>query len=260
MRVAVGLEYDGSGFHGWQTQVGVATVQARVEQALSRVADRPVTLVAAGRTDRGVHATCQVAHFDTEVVREMRAWVFGGNVHLPPGVALLWARPVVEEFHARFRALSRRYRYLILNRPVRPGLGSTRLSWYYHPLDAECMARAGQSLVGEHDFSSYRAVGCQAKSPVRTIHSLEVSRRGQCVVIDVHANAFLHHMVRNIAGVLMAIGGGERPEQWAKEVLDYRDRTLGGVTAPPQGLYLVGVTYPAQYGLPAFPDACGAEL
>ncbi|WP_196799720.1 tRNA pseudouridine(38-40) synthase TruA [Thioalkalivibrio sulfidiphilus] len=257
MRIALGVEYDGSGFCGWQTQLQGRAVQACVEQALSRVANHPVSVVCAGRTDAGVHATAQVIHFDTESVRTARSWVLGGNTHLPPEISLLWAKEVGEDFSARFSARSRRYRYVILNRWVRPGVLHRKVSWHHPPLDAERMHEAGQRLLGEWDFTSFRAVGCQAKSPVRTLLSLSVSRRGDFIYLDVHANAFLHHMVRNIAGVLMAVGEGERPVEWVSEVLHARDRTLGGVTAPPHGLYLVHVEYEPQSGIvlePVLPE------
>lgn len=251
MRIAVGVEYDGSNFSGWQYQKnGERTVQDEVEKALSKVANHPVRVHCAGRTDTGVHATGQVVHFDTEAVRDERAWVFGANTNLPKDVALLWTRPVSEEFHARFSATRRAYRYVIFTRHVRPTFLSYRVSWHYKPLDVERMAEAGRALVGEHDFSSYRAVACQAKSPVRTLHKLEVSSQGPFIFIDVEANGFLHHMVRNIAGVLMAIGDGDKPIEWAAEVLEARDRTLGGVTAQPYGLYLTEVGYPEEFGLP----------
>jgi len=250
MRIALGVEYDGSAFCVWQFQDHSPSVQEAVEKALSSVADQPVRVVCAGRTDTGVHAAEQVIHFDTPVPRDMRSWVFGANANLPREVAILWAAPVDEAFHARFSAVRRRYRYVIYNRQVRPTFLARRTSWNFRPLDERHMGEAAQLLVGEHDFSAYRAVGCQAKSPVRTVHSLEVSRRGELLFIDIEANAFLHHMVRNIAGVLMAIGAGERPVAWAAEVLKQRDRTLGGVTAPPYGLYLTHVSYPEQFSLP----------
>ncbi len=254
MRVAVVLEYDGSAFAGWQLQEPeVRTVQACVEAALSRIADHPVRVTCAGRTDAGVHATYQVVHFDTPAHRPPHAWVLGANSHLPPEVAVRWAGVVPEDFHARFSAQARTYRYLILNRPVRPTFLARRVTWTHRPLDEARMAEAARDLVGEHDFSAYRALGCQAKSPVRTVHRLEVLRQGELVILEVEANAFLHHMVRNMAGVLMEIGAGRRPAGWAREVLEGRDRTLGGVTAPPDGLYLVGVRYPERYGLPALP-------
>ncbi len=250
MRIALGVEYDGSGFHGWQRQNGVRTVQACVEEAVSRVADHPVAVICAGRTDTGVHASGQVVHFETEAQRTERSWALGSNVNLSRDVAVTWAKPVHENFHARFSAQAREYRYEILNRAFRPAIDRDRRVWDYRPLDAARMHQAARALRGEHDFSSFRALACQAKSPVRTVHRLDVSREGRCVVIHIRANAFLHHMVRNIAGVLMAIGCGERPVEWAGEVLALRDRTLGGVTAPPQGLYLTRVEYPDRYAIP----------
>ncbi len=252
MRIALGIEYDGSAFKGWQVQRhDVSTVQAAVESALTRVAAHPVRVVCAGRTDTGVHAVGQVVHFDTVAVREPRNWLLGANVNLPATVAVSWAQLVDEAFHARFSACSRRYRYLILDRPARSSLLAGRATWSHRPLDSDMMHAAGQALVGTHDFSSYRALGCQAKSPVRTLHSLSVVRRGDLIEVRVHANAFLHHMIRNIAGVLLAIGRGERPVEWAAEVLGLRDRTLGGVTAPPDGLYFERVWYPEEFSIPA---------
>ena len=250
MRIALGVEYDGSAFSGWQFQEHSPSVQEAVEKALSVVADGPVRVICAGRTDSGVHATEQVIHFDTEVERSMRSWVYGANANLPKEVVILWATPISDEFHARFSAVRRRYRYVIYNRNVRPTFLAWRTTWHYRSLDEERMAEAAQSLLGEHDFSSYRAVGCQARSPVRTVHRLEVTRKNELVFIDIEANAFLHHMVRNIAGVLMAIGAGEQPVTWAREVLEHCDRTLGGVTAPPSGLYLTRVDYPVEFELP----------
>lgn len=251
MRIALGIEYEGSNFRGWQSQQdGVRTVQTTLEAALSRVADRPVAVVCAGRTDAGVHGAGQVVHFDTDAVRSPHAWVMGTNSHLPADVALTWAQPVPEDFHARFSAVARRYRYLILNRRYRPALAAGRATHWYRPLDAARMHEAGQALLGEHDFSSFRAAGCQAEHPVRALYALEVRRDGDRVVLEVEANAFLHHMVRNIAGVLLAIGGGERPVGWAAEVLAQCDRRCGGVTAPADGLYFLHVQYPQRYGLP----------
>ncbi len=252
MRIAFGVEYDGSRYCGWQLQKhNVPTVQGAVEKALSKVADAPVRVHCAGRTDTGVHATEQVIHIDTEVEREERAWVFGGNANLPKDVAILWMKAVPDDFHARFSAVRRSYRYVIFNREVRPTFLKNRVSWACRSLDESRMAEGARHLLGEHDFSSYRAVACQAKSPVRKLHRLDVSREGRFIFLDLEANAFLHHMVRNIAGVLMAIGSGEQEPNWAKEVLEARDRTLGGVTAPPHGLYLTGVGYPEHFGLPS---------
>ncbi len=253
-RWALGIEYDGSGFSGWQLQVGTRTVQEVVETALGRVADHPIRVHCSGRTDRGVHALQQIVHFDTVARRDPRAWVFGGNAHLPAGVSILWAREVGDDFHARFSARSRWYRYLLVNRPVRPAIGTGRVAWDYRPLDVTPMNEAAALLIGEHDFTSFRAVACQARSPVRTLHRLDVRRRGAWLWFDVEANAFLHHMVRNLAGVLMAIGAGEHPPEWAGEVLAARDRTRGGVTAPPDGLYFVTARYPHAFGLPGDED------
>ena len=249
-RWALGIEYDGRGLLGWQWQKDGPSVQAHLEDALGFVANHPVELVCAGRTDAGVHATAQVVHFDTPSVRDARAWVLGANCRLPEGIALRWAHPVMEAFHARFSAFGRRYRYVIANREVRPALESGRVAWWRRPLDAEAMHRAGQTFVGEHDFSSLRAAACQAKSPMRQVHSLQVTRRGSYVMLDVHANAFLHHMVRNIAGVLLAVGDGRAGEDWPVAVLAERDRRASGITAPAGGLYFVQVDYPAHFGLP----------
>lgn len=251
IRIAAAIEYCGLGFQGWQSQAHGPTLQAVVEEALSRVADGPVQVHCAGRTDAGVHALGQVIHFDPPVARTPRAWMLGGNVHLPPGVAITWAGAVSADFHARFSALERAYRYVILNREARPGLLAGRVTWECRALDAAPMGRAAACLVGEHDFSAYRAVNCQARSPVRTITALEVRRQGEFILLDVRANAFLHHMVRNIAGVLVTIGMGTKPESWAGEVLQARDRRLGGVTADADGLYLACVRYPDAFGIPA---------
>jgi tRNA pseudouridine38-40 synthase len=251
MRIALGIEYDGNDFAGWQLQKAeVRTVQGAVEQALSQVADHPLRVICAGRTDAGVHATAQVVHFDTHVKRSMRSWVYGANANLPKSVSIQWARPVSDDFHARFSAVRRRYRYVILNRQVRPTFVAWRVAWEYRPLDEALMRRAARDLVGEHDFSAYRAAACQAKSPVRYLYELAVNRDRDLVILDLEANAFLHHMVRNIAGVLMDIGAGKQAPGWAREVLESRDRTLGGVTAPPHGLYLTGVGYPPHFDLP----------
>ncbi len=248
-RVVCAVEYDGAGFCGWQRQDHSPSVQARVEQALSKVANQPVKVVCAGRTDTGVHATWQIIHFDSEVERSPRSWVLGANANLPHSVRLLLAQPVDDSFHARFSALSRTYRYVILNREVRTALLRQRASWHYHSLDADLMQQAANLLHGEHDFSSFRAVACQANNPVRTIQRLDIRRSGDFLYLDIQANAFLHHMVRNIAGVLMTVGSGRRPADWVSEILALRDRTRGGVTAPASGLYLVGVSYPEAFGL-----------
>jgi tRNA pseudouridine38-40 synthase len=253
MRIAMGVEYAGSAFHGWQAQGDVDTVQERLEGALTTVADHPVRVHCAGRTDTGVHGLGQVVHFDTTAERSSRNWLLGTNVNLPSDISVHWAKEVPDTFHARFSALSRSYRYIILNRMTRSANWYNRAVWIHHPLDVERMQQASNCLVGTHDFSSYRALGCQAKSPVRTVHNLDVRRDGEIITLDISANAFLHHMVRNIAGVLIAIGKSDRPVEWSRQVLEYKNRTLGGVTAPPDGLYLVGVEYPPEFQLPPNP-------
>jgi tRNA pseudouridine38-40 synthase len=249
-RIAMGIEYNGSAYNGWQIQSHSPSVQYEVEKALSTVAAESIRIFCAGRTDTGVHGLGQVIHFDTQADRTERAWVFGTNANLPKDVTAVWAKSVPDEFHARFSAVSRRYRYVILNRDVRPAVLGTRVSWEYRPLDVSRMQEAARHLLGEHDFSSYRALACQAKSPVRTVMNLEVTRKGELIYIDIEANAFLHHMVRNIAGVLMTIGAGEKNTDWSKTVLEHRDRTMGGVTASPYGLYLTGVAYPDEFAIP----------
>lgn len=251
MRIALGIEYDGTDFCGWQSQKdGVRTVQGSLEAALSAVADHPVKTVCAGRTDTGVHATGQVVHIDSTAARSSRAWILGANANLPRDVGVLWTQPVADDFHARFSAQARHYRYVILNRTVRATLLRDRASWHHQPLDIAHMNAAAQHLHGTHDFTAYRAQQCQSKTPIRELRRLEITRHGDYVFIDVVANAFLHHMVRNIAGVLMTIGQGDRDPDWARDVLEGRDRKLGGVTAPPQGLYLIAVEYPDTFGLP----------
>ncbi len=250
MRIALGIEYQGRKFSGWQIQLGVRTVQECVERAISKVANHPLRVICAGRTDTGVHAIGQVVHFDTHAERSIHSWQSGANANLPSDVSVRWAHQVDDNFHARFSAVRRQYRYLIYNHRVRPAIAAHQVNWDYRPLNEQAMSDASASLLGEHDFSSYRAYACQAKSAIRTIYRLDVTRMGDYVMIDVEANAFLHHMVRNIAGVLMAIGAGEHSPVWAAEVLEKKDRQLGGVTAPPQGLYFVRVVYPDTHGLP----------
>jgi tRNA pseudouridine38-40 synthase len=250
-RVAIGIEYDGSAYSGWQLQQHAPSVQAALERALSRVADHELRLTAAGRTDAGVHALMQVAHFDTGATRPDQAWVLGGTAECPDDVSVLWARQVPDDFHARFSALSRSYVYRIVNRRVRPAIDRGRTWWLRRPLDAEAMHVAAQSLVGEHDFSAFRAAECQSPTPVRRVLGLAVQRDSDRVELRITANAFLHHMVRNVAGALVAVGVGDRPGDWVAELLASRDRTRGGVTAPPQGLYFAGVAYDARWGLPA---------
>ena len=251
MRLAVGVEYDGTAYAGWQSQPTVDSIESQVRRALAAVADHAVEVTCAGRTDAGVHALCQVAHFDASATRSERAWVLGANTQLPPDIALLWARPVPQNFHARYSATARSYRYLIVNRPMRPALARLRAHFVHHPLDEQAMNFAAQFLVGEHDFTSFRSSECQSRTPVRRIERISVARQSEFVLIEVTANAFLHHMVRNIAGVLLRVGIGEAPPGWVREVLGERDRTRAGVTAPAQGLYLHSVAYAPQFELPA---------
>ena len=254
-RIALGVEYDGAGFCGWQIQQpGVRTVQEALEKALSSVANMPIRVHCAGRTDTGVHGVGQVVHIDTEAQRNPRSWVLGANANLPSDVNVTWAKEVDGQFHARFSAINRAYRYIILNRMTRSSLHRNHAVWIHRPLDADRMHEAAQSLIGTHDFSSFRALGCQAKSPVKSLDRLDVSRQADRVIIDVEARSFLHHMVRNLAGVLMAIGRGDEAVGWAREVLDRRDRAKGGVTAPPEGLYLMRVGYPAEFEIPDSPQ------
>lgn len=250
VRVAIGVEYAGDAFEGWQTQRHGRTVQDTLELALGRIAQSSIQLVCAGRTDTGVHATAQVAHFDTLAHRPLEAWVRGVNSHLPASIGVQWAVEVDEGFHARFSAISRRYRYVLLNRRVRPGLLAGRVGWIHGELDAELMQAAARCLVGEHDFTSFRAAECQAKSPVRSIHSIEVGRQGDLVIFDFHANAFLHHMIRNLVGALVYVGKRRKPVEWMAELLGARDRKIAAPTFAPDGLYLCGVEYPCGWPLP----------
>jgi tRNA pseudouridine38-40 synthase len=244
-RIAAGLEYDGRAYSGWQIQPGLNTVQDVVQRAFARVADAPVDCTCAGRTDAGVHALAQVVHFDSDAARSERAWRLGANTYLPQDVSVAWVREVAAHFHARYSARARSYRYFIFNRDSRSALAAGRATWERRPLDAPRMHDAAQVLLGEHDFSAFRAVEC-----------LAVTRRGEWLVLDVTANAFLHHMVRNIAGLLMSIGHGESPPERVAAVLATRDRRQNAATAPPEGLYLAGVRYPAEFGLPEVdPDA-----
>jgi tRNA pseudouridine38-40 synthase len=252
-RVACRIEYDGSAYNGWQAQTspGACTVQSTLEQALARVANQPLRIHCAGRTDSGVHGFGQIIHFDAPVARSAKSWVLGTNASLPPDIRVHGAWPVPEEFHARFSALSRRYCYLIANTPVRPALMCNQMTWERYPLDAQRMHVEAQCLLGEQDFSAFRAASCQSSSPMRNIQALRVYRNGARVIIDIQANAFLHHMVRNIAGSLMAVGSGRKPVGWMADLLRSRDRGLAAETAPASGLYLIDVVYPGRYGLPA---------
>ena len=249
-RVALAIEYKGTEFHGFQTQPnGVKTVQQALEKALSKVADEPITLVCAGRTDAGVHATNQVVHFDTLAKRPLKAWVMGTRPHLPDTVGVKWAADVPPQFHARFSALNRTYRYLMSDSKTSSALLHDQITWSSRPLDIDSMREAASYLVGRHDFTSFRATQCQAKSPVREIFYLHLVRRGDLIVMEVQANAFLHHMVRNIVGVLLAVGAGDKPASWVSEILAAKNRSAAGVTAKPYGLYLVSVDFPAHFNL-----------
>jgi tRNA pseudouridine38-40 synthase len=251
MRLALGIEYDGTEFSGWQRLTHGDTVQGALEKALSFVAAHPVEVTCAGRTDAGVHGRCQVVHFDTEVQRDMRGWVLGTCSNLPTSVAVLWAQPVDEAFHARFSARSRHYRYRILNRPVRAALDARYVTWERLPLDAARMHEAAQVLVGEHDFTTFRAVSCQAAHARREVLAVSVRREDEQVEIEIEANAFLHHMVRNIVGSLLPIGRGEQPVSWMGELLEGRNRAVAGPTALASGLTFLGPRYEAHWGLPA---------
>lgn len=250
MRIALGIEYDGSPFCGWQTQPAACAVQDVVEIALSEIAGESISVVTAGRTDTGVHALGQVLHFDTAARRPDSAWVRGVNALLPPTVAVRWSREVDPAFHARFSARARRYRYLLLNRATRPGLQSGRVGWFHAPLDVEAMRAAASHLLGEHDFSAFRSAECQAKSPIRVLEALAIQRQGEVIVFDLKANAFLHHMVRNIVGCLVYVGKGKHAPPWLGELLAARDRKLAAPTFAPDGLYLTAVDYEARWGLP----------
>ncbi|HWI35865.1 MAG TPA: tRNA pseudouridine(38-40) synthase TruA [Burkholderiales bacterium] len=249
-RIAIGLEYDGSRFLGWQTQPGGGAVQDALEAGLAAIAGEEIAVNAAGRTDRGVHARMQVAHFDTTAQRPQAAWVRGVNAFLPESMAVLWARPVDAEFHARFSALSRTYRYRLLNRPVRAALEARYAGWFYAPLDVDAMRAAARALIGEHDFSAFRAAECQAKTPVRTLHSITIDRQQDEIHFVIRANAFLQHMVRNIVGSLVYVGNGRQRPQWIGELLAMRDRTKAAPTFMPEGLYLERIEYDAKWALP----------
>lgn len=251
MRIALLVEYDGSQYHGWQAQTGLRTVQSVLERALGQVANQPVSVVCAGRTDTGVHAINQIIHFDCEKERSIRSWVYGANSFLPKDVCVKWGKEMPDSFHARYSALSRRYQYVIYNAAIRPALLTNKTTWQYRQLDHRSMDEAAQCLIGEHDFTSFRSLECQSKTPMRNIGKLQVIRKGDLIIMDITANAFLHHMVRNIVGVLMMVGSGRKPVSWVQEVLLAKDRKLGAETAPPYGLYLSAVTYPAEFGISA---------
>jgi len=250
MRIALGVEYDGSSFCGWQKQPGGGSVQDELQKALGKLAGVPIEVVCAGRTDAGVHATGQVVHFDAPVSRPLSAWWRGTNTFLPPSVVVRWAQPTADDFHARFSAHGRRYRYLLLNRPQRPAIWHGRAGWHHAPLDLAAMQAGAAKLLGEHDFSSFRAAECQARSPVKLVRQAEVRRCGDFIVFDFAAGAFLHHMVRNMVGSLVYVGLGRKPPEWIGELLRVCDRRLAAPTFAAAGLYLVGVDYDPAWGLP----------
>lgn len=253
MKIALGIEYGGKNYFGWQRQEKVDSVQQHLENALSFVANEPINVFCAGRTDSGVHATGQVVHFETNVFRPDKAWAFGGNANLPDDIAIRWVKAMDEEFHARFSATARRYRYIIFNNPLRTAILPHGVTHYHFPLDEKLMHQAGQFLLGENDFSSFRAAQCQSNTPWRNVHHLNVSRQGQYVIVDIQANAFVHHMVRNIVGSLLEVGAGNQPVEWMKWLLEQKDRNLAAPTAKPDGLYLVAVYYPEKFNLPKTP-------
>jgi tRNA pseudouridine38-40 synthase len=250
VRIALGLSYNGGSYEGWQSQLSGKTVQDRLEKALGKFADQPIRTLCAGRTDAGVHALMQVVHFDTPLARELPSWVRGTNAFLPPDIAVQWAREVPDEFHCRGSATSRRYAYVLLESPVRPSVEAGRVGWVYRPLDGAAMRQAIAHLIGEHDFSSFRAAQCQAKTPVKTLSRIEVSQRAGYWRFEFEANAFLHHMIRNIMGCLVAIGQGHKTPDWLAEVRDARRRDVAAPTFSPDGLYFLGPRYDPAYGLP----------
>jgi tRNA pseudouridine38-40 synthase len=250
MRIALGLEYDGAPFHGWQSQPDGSGVQNALERALSAIAGELIAVTAAGRTDTGVHATMQIVHFDTGVQRPESAWVRGVNASLPDPVAVHWSMPVADDFHARFSATGRHYTYLLLDRPVRPALLDARVGWYHQPLAMAAMREAAAALIGRHDFTAFRASECQAKSPVRTLDRLEIAREGNMIRFDLHADAFLYRMVRNIVGALVYVGSGRQSPSWMAALLEGRDRARAAPTFSAAGLYFTGVDYPVHFNLP----------
>jgi tRNA pseudouridine38-40 synthase len=250
VKIALGVEYDGTKYHGWQRQKPLRlTVQEKIEDAIEILANHPIRVVCAGRTDAGVHAFQQVVHFETDKQREMHQWVLGINTNLPRDIRVVWLKPVADDFHARFSAAARYYRYEILNRWVKSALYRDHVTTIFNPLDEGLMQQGANYLLGEHDFSSFRAHGCQAKSPIKRIHSISITRSNDKITIDIIANAFLHHMVRNIVGTLLPVGRAEMPPEWVGDVLTQQDRKVAGVTAHPNGLFFMGVYYPEKFGL-----------
>lgn len=260
MRIALGIEYDGSPYLGWQSQAEGLTVQDAVQAALSAIAGEEISVMAAGRTDTGVHGIEQVVHFDSDVARPMQAWVRGVNALLPKSVAVRWAHPVSDEFHARFSAQGRSYRYFLLNRNTRSALHAGKVGWFHAPLDLAKMQQAAQCLLGTHDFSAFRASQCQAKSPIKTLRQLDIYREGEMLIFDVSADAFLHHMVRNLVGCLVYVGKGKYPVEWLVEVLASRNRKYAAPTFSPDGLYLRHVKYDAKWRLPQLETLSGELL
>ena len=259
MRIAMGVEYDGGPYCGWQSQADGKTVQDTLQRALGQIAGEqpagePISIIAAGRTDTGVHALEQVVHFDTQIKRPLTAWVRGVNALLPDSIAVRWAHPVPEEFHARFSAHGRNYRYLLINRATRSAIHAGKAGWFHAPLDIAAMQAAARCLVGEHDFSAFRAAQCQAKSPVKHLRQLDIRRHGEMLIFDLSADAFLHHMVRNIVGCLVYVGKGKYPPEWLAEILDSRERSLAAPTFSPDGLYLRRIQYETKWGLPQSED------
>jgi len=252
MRIALGLEYDGSAFCGWQTQPSACGVQDHLESALERFADTPIEITAAGRTDTGVHATAQVVHFDTEAVRDENAWVRGTNACANEALRVLWSHPVAADFHARYSALSRTYRYLLLNDPVAPAILRNRVGWFHRPLDVERMREGAKALVGEHDFSAFRGSQCQSRSPIRNVMEVGIEREANIVAFTFRANAFLHHMIRNLVGSLVYVGAGREDPEWIGTLMKSRDRRLAAPTFSAAGLYLSAVEYDPAFGIPMF--------
>ena len=251
MRVVLGVSYRGQAYQGWQSQPGGQTVQDQLERALAKFADQPLRTICAGRTDTGVHALNQVVHLDTEIAREPQSWLRGTNRFLPPDIALQWCRIISDEsFHARYSAIGRRYVYVLLESPVRPAVEAGSVGWSFRPLDAAAMQAAAATLIGEHDFSAFRSAECQAPSPVKTMRAIAIARRGAYWRFEFDASAFLHHMVRNLMGCLVAVGSGARSVAWLQEVLDTRDRRFAAATFSADGLYFVGPYYDAAHAIP----------